>query len=733
MSTIRTWSNTRPHSSPSAHQGAAACSGRWQAVPLSAGLGPHATEWDALNQAQFGSHPLLSSHLWNGLLAEFGRGDVVLWVLRDGDAVLAMCLLQYRRFGHWACFLPAQAQVGPVMIRDQTTAEHLLDKLRPQAVQLDLLCLDPDLWPQADKAGPLTTTLLHSLTMAVCVRGDFDAYWARRSSGLRQNLRRYERRAEADGICFEMRTLSDPADMAAAVARYAALESRGWKARQGTALRDGNAQTRFYTALLQAPGAGSQAIVHELWHADQLVASRMALQTAGMRVMLKTSYDETMAALAPGQMLLKRALQAAFDDPAVTRVEFYTDASVDQLAWASQSRWIRHLSLGAPSVAGSLWRGLQAVRQVVVARRDNTPDDTLQVSSLGMDEAWPSDVLRMLDKTEDRTLEASAAWYQNLWQQVFRGRVPARLWVLRSTSRVLAVLPLLAEGTPISRRLSAMTNYYTALFVPALARHTTARQLAYLLQHLRAHHAPLGQLVFEPLDPSADACHQLQAALRLAGFVCHRYHRFSNWYLPSPGSFAAYLKDRSANLRSRIKRKIKGLADAGGEVEVITQVAEIDRAMAAYWTVYRASWKQGEPYPAFIDGLAQWAAEAGALRLGVVWLKGQPIAAQLWLVAAGRAEIFKVAYDQAHKDLSPGTVLTAALLAQVLDRDAVQEVDFLIGDDVYKRDWMSHRRERWGLVAYNPLCLSGLSGLTRMVAGRMARSLRTPADAGPAA
>ena len=707
--------------------------GHWQSFHLADSLGPHAANWDALNQSHYRGHPLLGSPFWNGLLAAFGAGTVVLWVRRDGKAVRAMCLLQYHRPGRWRSFLPSQAQMGPVLIRDMKMAESLLEHLRPQAVQLDLLCVDPDLWPATTQWGSLTSTHLHALTMAVAVDGDFNAYWAQRSSGLRQNLRRFERRAEAASICFELRNITDPASMAPAVARYAELESRGWKALEGTALGAGDNQTRFYTQLLSSPDAGLTPIVHELWHGERLLASRLALQAGGMRVMLKTSYDESMSQIAPGQILLKLALQHAFEDSTVERVEFYTNASVDQLAWAGQARWIRHLNLGAPTTAGGLWRALQSMRQVIAARLDSASDDTLQVSSLAMDDAWPSDVTQLLDEAAATTLEASGAWFLNLWQQVFRDRVPARLWVLRSTGRVLAVLPMLIEGKAIGKRLGAMTNYYTALYVPALAPHVTARQLAYLMRHLRIHHAPLGQLVFEPIDPAADACQQLHEALHLAGFVCHRYHRFSNWYLPSPGSFAAYLKDRSANLRSRIKRKVKGLVDAGGEIEIVTQVHDLDRGMAAYWTVYRASWKQDEPYPAFIDGLAAWAASAGALRLGIVWLKGQPIAAQMWLVAAGKAEIFKVAYDEVHKDLSPGTVLTAALLAQVLDGDAVHEVDFLIGDDAYKRDWMSHRRDRWGLVAYNPFCLSGLTGLTRMVAGNLARCLHAPADAGPAA
>jgi hypothetical protein len=50
-------------------------------------------------------------------------------------------------------------------------------------------------------------------------------------------------------------------------------------------------------------------------------------------------------------------------------------------------------------------------------------------------------------------------------------------------------------------------------------------------------------------------------------------------------------------------------------------------------------------------------------------------------VRAGRAEIFKVAYDEAHKALSPGTLVTALVMEHVLEVDRVREVDYLTGDD----------------------------------------------------
>ena len=57
--------------------------------------------------------------------------------------------------------------------------------------------------------------------------------------------------------------------------------------------------------------------------------------------------------------------------------------------------------------------------------------------------------------------------------------------------------------------------------------------------------------------------------------------------------------------------------------------------------------------------------------------------------------------------MSPGTVLSAFMLQHVIDTDRVSTVDFLSGDDHYKKNWMSHREERKGVAAYNPRTLRG--------------------------
>jgi hypothetical protein len=160
-------------------------------------------------------------------------------------------------------------------------------------------------------------------------------------------------------------------------------------------------------------------------------------------------------------------------------------------------------------------------------------------------------------------------------------------------------------------------------------------------------------------------------------------------------------------------------------LEIIVGGVRTDVGIADYNKVYATSWKVEEPFPAFIPGLIRSLAAKGWLRLGLAYLDGEPVAAQIWIVAHGRAAIFKLAYDERFATYSAGSILSAHLMRHVLDVDKVAEVDYLIGDDAYKQDWMSHRRERWGIVAYNPRTFFGLVGALKQILGEYRRKLLT--------
>lgn len=712
---------------------------QWTLAPLTArtGLGEHRDAWDRLNGRLMAGHGMLDSGFIDALLRHFGTPGVLLITgCRKEEPVAMLLVHRHRRgLGVWASFLPSQTQIGPSLIPPGLDLSRLFACLPGYASELDLLCNDPRFGDLRELSSRPAKALPHALTMSVSLRSSFDDYWAQRPRKLIQNMRRYQRRLQSEPATEQLEIIGEPAQMAAAVARYATLESSGWKGREGTAVGSDDPQGRFYAEVMADFAARGQALVYELWLGEDLLASRMLLLNGDMAIMLKTAFHEQFERFAPGRILLMRTLEDLFTRLPGGVVEFYTNAEADLLAWSTSQRWINHVSVyrhtGMPALYGLIRRSTRGWPR----RGKKRPMDTnfminrsgASVETYAHVRDLPADALALMAQAEQRHIEFGADWHANLIDTVY-AREPqghqVRLHVLRRHGRVLAVLPTVAQRGALGREVSALSNYYTAIYAPALEEGLTAEDLLPLTRALRRDGAGAAAYRFSPMDPASPQFGLLKGALGLAGLSAHSYFAFGNWYEPVRQNWADYLKDRSGQVRSTIKRNAKKFAAEGGRLEIVQGGNQLAAGLAAYQAVYAQSWKVAEPYPDFVPGLIQLCARRGWLRLGLAWLGDKPVAAQIWIVANGRADIYKLAYDEAHKALAPGTLLTALLMEQAIDVDQVREIDYLIGDDAYKAAWMSQRRERFGLVAYDPLTLRGLGGLTRQAIGQAWRKLR---------
>jgi CelD/BcsL family acetyltransferase involved in cellulose biosynthesis len=349
---------------------------------------------------------------------------------------------------------------------------------------------------------------------------------------------------------------------------------------------------------------------------------------------------------------------------------------------------------------------------------------TLDVVTFQHPDEFPADLRRLFDACEVDSTALGCGWYSNYVETISASNSVVRFHALRRDGVAIAAIAVVVRNIKwtLHRAADSLGNYYTTLYAPALAPDVSAAELAKLLLTLKRLHRPLAWLRLQPMDREAKSYGTLLEAMRLARLRAFEFYCFGNWYLRGHVDWPTYLASRPSKMRSNIKRAEKKLLQDGGSIEVIADAQEMERGLQAYERVYASSWKKLEPHPAFIPGLVTAFARRGWLRLGVAWLRGQPIAAQIWFVAHGRAEIFKVAYDESFKDYSPGTALTAKLMEHVMQSEAVHEVDYLIGDDAYKKTWMSDRRERFGVVAYNVWTPAGALWAMGEFTGRLAKA-----------
>ena len=235
------------------------------------------------------------------------------------------------------------------------------------------------------------------------------------------------------------------------------------------------------------------------------------------------------------------------------------------------------------------------------------------------------------------------------------------------------------------KRLDALSNYYTCLYQPILSADKPAAQagLAAIVAHLIAVRSSWSAIDLKPLPADAWYLDHLMAAFAAHRMRPQRYVAFSNWYLPAAGlDFESYFASRRKKMRSTVRSKTNQLASKFAvEIRIIDQPEDVESGHEHYVRVYNSSWKVPEPYPDFTPGLMRYLAARGFLRLGLLFL----------------------------------------------DVDRVQVVDFLSGDDEYKAQWMSHKRERIGIEIINARSLSGLAVMARRRVGAIKRQLTSPA------
>lgn len=324
-------------------------------------------------------------------------------------------------------------------------------------------------------------------------------------------------------------------------------------------------------------------------------------------------------------------------------------------------------------------------------------------------------------------------WFRNLTATVREAGDALRIYGVDEGDGIddlKAILVMCARdeigGRKGLRTLAGCSNFYSMIFGPvmrpdepqagaALEAWTTA-----IAAERPAWHAV--QMI--ALDREAPSHAQLVAALRSAGFLVRCHADFGNWYLPVAGmTFDDYVKTLAGSMRGTVKTRGRRLArEHAVRFEICRGPTETQAAIAAYQHVYARSWKQPEPYPEFVPGLIREAAAAGALRMAVLYVDETPAAAQFWIVRGGKATIYKLAHDEAFKNLSVGTVLTARLMQDALAQDSLTEVDFGHGDDPYKKDWLNLRRERGAIEAYNLHTAKGLFYGLLLTGGRAVKS-----------
>ena len=215
-------------------------------------------------------------------------------------------------------------------------------------------------------------------------------------------------------------------------------------------------------------------------------------------------------------------------------------------------------------------------------------------------------------------------------------------------------------------------------------------------------------LVLEPLPAERDQAAAPQAALTGADYRLIEEEVEPSPWMDLPGSLEEVLAGRSRNLRSQVgrrRRKLEGEGDL--TLRVVRDGPTLAADLEAFFDLEAAGWK-GEggtaiaANPALLDlyrDFAEAAAAGGWLRLYMLELNQNLIAADYGCVFDGCGYLIKTAFDEDLGRFAPGLVLRAAVLESSID-EGLGRYDFLGGPDEYKLRWTDQVRRRSALYAW---------------------------------
>lgn len=323
----------------------------------------------------------------------------------------------------------------------------------------------------------------------------------------------------------------------------------------------------------------------------------------------------------------------------------------------------------------------------------------------------PSRIATLLTLDKVKSTQHSLDWFRCLHETSFPNDHCPRIYCVEDSSTNLCLV-LFADHAPKSRHLKGLTNFYTTEFGPLENASGTQLEQAYdaLAQYILCEQPSWQTIEFRYIDQKTVDSSTLLERLTEAGFYFYNYPLYDNWYTVLDDlSFTEYYERRSSRVKNTIRRKGKKLQAAYHcEIKYFEKNDEhLPIGVSDYTQVYNSSWKSPEPFPDFIPRFAEFTADYQTLLLGVLYLDSKPVAAQFWNITSHKALIYKLAYDEKFSNLSPGSYLSEQMFKRVIDEHRPYEIDYGIGSEKYKQEWMDECRTVYCINGYNRKTLYG--------------------------
>jgi len=316
------------------------------------------------------------------------------------------------------------------------------------------------------------------------------------------------------------------------------------------------------------------------------------------------------------------------------------------------------------------------------------------------------------------------------WWDAYAGDLQMYLLEVRHRDRLVGVFPL-AYRTGTLPMIQGWSNDYTDRFGPVVdAEAREAVETA--ARHLAGEAPRWHRLDLRPLSSADPATGWLTDALSAVGVGVGTTEWWRSPIVDLPGDPGTLRAGLGGSFRSTLRRKARRATAEGLDVEIRTDAAALDAALA----VSAESWAHREgtgigSTPAnerFYRSLASAAEARGWLRIALLRGRdGEAVAYELNLVRGGDAVNLKLGYRESAADLSPGLVLRDRVMDALIAENAAT-FDLLGTAEPYKLHWAGRTVPHMRLRGFPPTAAGrlahGYRHRFRPAAGRALRWVR---------
>jgi hypothetical protein len=335
-------------------------------------------------------------------------------------------------------------------------------------------------------------------------------------------------------------------------------------------------------------------------------------------------------------------------------------------------------------------------------------------------ESLPDNLAAFLHTAGERSFFCSLAWFRILLRTAGPASDRPRLYAADSGGRIVAALFMRERPAAGRFKLHILASPSRGMdawfFGPLLDPVGGQAGLAAILRVIRRAKPQFHVLRFDALDKSARETASLAVGLSAWHLLVRRLGDRTGSFSEDVQGLTTeeYLARRSPEMQAFIATQCESLTQSGrGRFEVVTGSARLPSALVDYALVDLQSWRDPEAYANCTAELVRAASGAGILRLGLLYVDGEPAAAQIWIVSAACATLWRARFARKFALLSVAAILTFEMIRYVLQNEPVREIDYGPSDDDARGQWLSHTRERIGFAVYNLRTLKGWFALAQ--------------------